>query len=115
MDRARRPGVTVGGFVTWSPVEGLDWLKRVPDGAEFGLSFTDERHNRYVEELLGRRTHHQGGSAFDIMVTFTDGLGETASKLTLTAEFARQESPEGVALVNDRLNQHIRSNLDQGG
>ena len=113
LDRANRPGATVGGYVLWNvKPEDFDWLFDIPDGNKFKLSFSDEGHNREVERILGIDSHKRDGTYFDVMVTFTDGLGETSSKLTLNAEFSRQESPEGVALVNDRLNRDIRTKLE---
>lgn len=113
LDRAKRSTATVGGFVIWNVQPGdFDWLLDIPDGERFKLSFVDEGHNREVERVLGIHSHKRDGTYFDVMVTFTDGLGETSSKLTLNAEFSRQPSPEGVALVNDRLNKEIRTKLD---
>lgn len=112
-DRCQRPSATVGGYVTWDIYSGeLDWLVELDDNAEFGISFTDAAHNRMVEEVLGRRVHSSGGTHYDIMVTFTDGLGENTSQLKLSTEFIREPAPEGVERVNDKLNDEIRENLN---
>lgn len=112
-DRCQRPAATVGGFVNWYVQSGdLDWLIELENGREFGLSFEDAGHNRMVEEVLGRQIHRRGGTHFDIMVTFTEGLRENASTLKLSAEFTRQPPPEGIALVNDKLNTEIGDSLN---
>ena len=71
---------------------------------------TGTDHEAHVKEVA----HHEtapNGTQFDIMVTFTDGLHENASRLTLTAEFNREPPPEGVALVNDRLTRDLGDEL----
>ena len=113
LDRCERPPVTVGGFVSWHVrQEDLGWLMELANGTVFGLGFIDAAHNRMVEALLGKSTHRVGNSHFDIMVTFTDGLGESPSRLELTAEFSHHAPPEGVALVVDRLNTELRNALE---
>ena len=108
---AERTGTT-RCYLTWRSFDDMDWFRDLPEGSAFGLSFIDALHNQKVADALGRRDFRDGDTYFDILVTFTEGLGESASKLTLTAEFAHADAPEGVALLLDRLNRDIRAQLE---
>ena len=99
-------------YLTWREFGDMEWFSQIADGEAFGVSFTDALHNKKVAEALGRRGYREGETCFDIMVTFTDGLGENASQISMTAEFAHHNAPEGVEILIDRLNQDLRAKLE---
>ena len=113
MGQAHRSGSSERCYLTWHQGCGdFGWFQALPAGAQFGLEFEDVAHNSKVAELMGRREYHVGETHFDIMVTFTEGLGEHASTLSIEAEFAPQPRPEGIALLKQRMHNDLRDELE---
>ena len=98
------------GGVYWVEATSLSWLINLqPHNAPIDveiLALVD------IASEIEDQLEPKGNYRSEVLVTFREGLIANSAHLTLEVEFERQDPSEGVALVNDRMNQDLSEQLN---
>ena len=96
------------GSMYWANASELAWLSDVALHGAVEVSILTPAS---VEEEIESELSEEGTYRSEVLVTFRENLLANSAHLTLEVEFERQDPSEGVALVNDRMNQNTSEQL----